>query len=311
MTKLLGIAVAAGLLAAAAPNPVPRLFALGVVSTRDYERDAALTPDGRTVYFTKRTMWSYFSAICVSHLKNGAWSEPEVAPFSGRYRDATPFVTPDGAHLYFASLRPVDGAPRRDYDLWVVDRVPSGWSEPRHLDAPVNGPGNQLSPSLTRGGALYFVSDADGPHVMRSSPQGSGWLPPTMAGDSNQAGTAEVGAVVDPGERFLVVTVVGRADALHSAEGIYPRTDLYVRERQGDGWSALRHLAAPINSAADDGSPALSPDGKSLLFTSERGGLTEHGPSLTFGALEDLLHRPGNGLGDIYIVDLGALGLLP
>jgi hypothetical protein len=132
-----------------------------------------------------------------------------------------------------------------------------------------------------------------------------------MVGDTNVAGSAELSAVVDPAERFLVVAVVGREDALHSSEGIYQRTDLYVRERRGGAWSALRHLPAPISSAAEDTSPALSPDGKSLLFTSERGGLTEHGPRLSFSALEGILHGPGNGLGDIYSVDITALGIQP
>src|SRR5262249_25111760 len=62
------VAIAVGLLASApvgAPRPhrgadpgAPRLFAPGVVSTRDYERDGTFTPDGTEFYFTKRTIWS-------------------------------------------------------------------------------------------------------------------------------------------------------------------------------------------------------------------------------------------------------------
>ena len=84
------------------------LFAPDVISTRDYERDGTFSPDGKTFYFTKRTIWPYFSAICVSHLRNGRWSAPEVAPFSGQYPDVTPFISADGSRLYFASRRPTE-----------------------------------------------------------------------------------------------------------------------------------------------------------------------------------------------------------
>src|SRR5262245_6900685 len=121
------------------PAPAtPQLFAPGVVSTRDYERDGTFTFDGTEFYFTKRTIWPYHFTICVTRLHNGHWSEPEVAPFSGRYDDASPHVTPNGGSLLFASRRPVDGARHADFDLWRVDREGAGWSVPRRLPAPIN-----------------------------------------------------------------------------------------------------------------------------------------------------------------------------
>lgn len=106
---------------------------------------------------------------------------------------------------------------------------------------------------------------------------GDGWSAPAIAGDSNVTGSEELSAFVDPDQRFMIATVIGRDDVLHSAEGVYPRADLYARTRVGDGWSPLRHLDAPINSAADDLSPFVSPDGKYLYSSSERGTFTEHG----------------------------------
>ena len=98
---------------------------------------------------------------------------------------------------------------------------------------------------------------------------------------------------------------------MNTAEGIYPRADLYVRERPGNVWSAPRHLPPPINSAADEGSPFVSPDRRYLYFTSERGPLTEHGTPYDAAELERVLHSPGNGLGDIYRVDFRATGIAP
>jgi WD40 repeat protein len=292
--------------------PRAELFAPGVISTRDYERDGAFTPDGKTFYFTKRTMWPYFSAICVSRLRNGKWSEPEVASFSGQYGDVTPFVSRDGNRLYFASHRPVNGARSSFYNLWMVtrDSVSQSWSEPTRLSDEINGKEGAIAPVETRDGSLYFVSGELG-HIVVAKHRTDGWDPPVPAGDSSATGSIELGAYVDPDQRYMIVSVIGREDALHSAEGIYPRADLYVRTRAGNGWSALRHLGAPVNSGADELAPFVSPDGRYLYFTSERGALTEHGAQLDYDALETTLHAPGNGLGDIYRIELSSAGILP
>jgi Tol biopolymer transport system component len=238
----------------------------------------------------------------------GRWSAPEVASFSGQYPDAMPFVSPDGAQLYFASRRPAEGgdALRRDFDLWVVDRVGTGWGAPRHLQ--VSTPGNDVSPAVSRDGTLYFVTGAL-PRVVRARRNPEGWDPPSAVADAADAEGVELAAYVDPDERFMVVSVIGRGDALRSVEGLYARADLYVRERRGDAWSPLRRLPPPINSAADELAPAVTPDGRTLLFTSERGLFTEHGARVDYRRLERGLREAGNGLGDLFQVPARAAGL--
>ena len=285
------------------------LFEPGVVSTRDYERDGTFTPDGQTFYFTKRTIWPYFSAICVSRLRRGRWTEPEVAPFSGQYPDGTPFISTDGSRLYFASRRPAERA-QNGYNIWMATRVKDSWSKPELLPQPINGPGSVISPVETRNGSLYFIR-LDDARLYVSERRGAGWAEPVPIVDSAAQGTAVTSVYVDPDERFMIVAIVGRADAMSTLEGIYPRADLYVRERRGSAWSAPRQLPPPINSAAEEGSPFLSPDRRFLYFTSERGPLTEHGTRYDAADLEHVLHSPGNGLGDIYRIDFRATGIAP
>lgn len=291
-------------------QPKPQLFAPGIISTRDYERDATFTPDGTTFFYTKRTMWSYFSAICVSYFRNGSWTKPEVASFSGQYPDAMPFVSPDGSRLYFASRRPADekAPPKRDFDIWFVDRTDSGWGTPKPLPPPINTPNHELSPIVTRNGSLYFLSSTSS-NMMRAVTQGDGWLSPESVGEPNEPGSGEISGYVDPDERFMIVAVTGRKDALLTVEGIYPRADLYIRERKNDKWGPLKHLPPPINSKAEEMTPTITPDGKYMLFMSERGDFTEHGTGRQiFAELERSLRNVGNGLGDIYIVDIQTLG---
>ncbi|MEP6763360.1 MAG: hypothetical protein ABJB66_03565 [Gemmatimonadaceae bacterium] len=296
--------------ATVAPFATARMFAPGVVSTRDYERDGTFTPDGREFYFTKRTMWPYHYTICVTRWVNGKWREPEVASFSGQYADLTPFIAPDGSKLYFASRRPIDGKSHRDLDLWMVTRDGDKWSAPQRLPAPVNTSGSDYSPSMTRDGTLYFASSSNGGRILRSH-WNNEWSPPEIVSDTTAGAPYESAAFVDTNERFMIVTVAGREDAVATREGIYARPDLYIRERKNGVWSTLRHLPSPINTAAEESSPFLSPDGRYLFFTSERGSLLEHDQRFAFPEFEKTLHSPGNGLGDIYQVGIEALGIKP
>src|SRR5262249_34977778 len=127
--------------ALAQPAPKPVLFGEGVISTGDFESHPAFTPDGRTLYFLKSTPTFGFWTIVVSRFVDGAWTTPEMAPFSGQHSDADPFITPDGNRLFFISDRPAPGKTGLDTDIWVVEKSGDGWGEPRRLDAPVNSPG--------------------------------------------------------------------------------------------------------------------------------------------------------------------------
>lgn len=87
----------------------PQLFAPGVVSTEFMETSAAFTPDGKTVYFTRADFQFSDNTIMESHFKGGKWTKPEVASFSGVWRDSEPHVSPDGTKLFFVSNRPATG----------------------------------------------------------------------------------------------------------------------------------------------------------------------------------------------------------
>src|SRR5262249_47675443 len=145
------------------------LFAPDIISTGDYESHPTFTPDGREIYFLKMapnfSRWTIF----VSRYNDGRWSQPEVAPFSGQYQDADPYITADGKHFYFISDRPLEPGGQRQshHDIWVMDKTDSGsprdesvqpadWSAPRHLPAPVNSDADEFYPIALKNGTLYF-----------------------------------------------------------------------------------------------------------------------------------------------------------
>ena len=106
----------------------PRLFAEGIVSTPADEFGATFSRDGRTVLFSRSVPRSNLYLICEATFRDGRWTEPRIASFSGRYWDFDPVFTPDGSKVLFASDRPVPGKEKadKDFDLWVVERTATG-----------------------------------------------------------------------------------------------------------------------------------------------------------------------------------------
>lgn len=102
--------------------------------------------------------------ICVSYFREGRWSSPEVASFSGTYQDADLFVTADGRGVYFISNRPVHpgDTAKADLDIWKTSKSANGWSDPVHLDGPVNSDADEYYPTFTDNGTLYFGSAREG-----------------------------------------------------------------------------------------------------------------------------------------------------
>lgn len=301
--RVLSLSAIAGICAFAGAPVRPELFESGRISTGDMELNASFTPDGKTLYFTKRTPKPQRWVIVVSRLRRGQWTAPEVAPFSGWYNDFDPFVSPDGKRLYFSSNRPLDGTgrPRTDFDIWYVEQTSSGWGPAQHLDAPVNTPAQEFYPSVTKDGTLYFSSNrpggAGGGDIYRARLVDGRYAEPENLGDSVNAATTEGDPYISPNEDYLLFVAYNRQGG--SGDG-----DLYISVRRDGQWSKAQSLGPEINSSALDFCPIVSPDGKWLYFTSERGFAdTPQQRRLTSAELTRALHGPGNGLGDIYRVD--------
>lgn len=313
----IGLAVLPALLLLAAP-PQPRdaaspahrrepvLFAEGVVSTGADDAHVTLTPDGRTAYFVRSTPDFAHWTVLVTRLEDGRWSRPEVAPFSGRWSDADVFLTRDGRRLLFVSNRPVDGtAPRPDTELWMMERTERGWGRPRHL-AELTSPGDEWFPSMTDDGVLYFGSERPGGRgksdLWRARWLGDRFGPPEHLGDVLNTPEQEIEPYVFPDGRTLVFAAKGRP----GGAGEY---DLFVSFSCDGRWSAPRPLGAGVNSSGWDFGPRVSPDGRTLFFTSNRSRHVTPPAPLGYDELMRRLESPGNGLRDVYQVELSALEL--
>ncbi len=291
--------------AADKPLTEPRMFAEGPICTGDYESHPAFTPDGRTLYFVKSTPDFSFWTIVVSRFENGRWSAPEIAPFSGRYADADPFITADGSRFYFISNRPVPGRTEPDLDIWVMERSGSGWTEPKNVGAPVNSERNEWFPTVARNGTIYFGSERDGGQgrcdIYSARFVDGSYAPAENLGDAINTPAGEFEPCVAPDESFLIFAAAGRKDG----KGEF---DLFISERRDGVWSTATSLGEKINTEKTEFSPMISPDAKLFFFTSTRGFANKPlEKPLSTRDLAERLRKPRNGLGDIYQIDLSAL----
>jgi hypothetical protein len=273
-----------------------------VISTPFDEFGGAISPDGTSIYFDRSVPAHYFYSLWVSHNAGGAWSEPELLPFSGRYRDSDPVLSPDGSILLFASDRPVNGVDLHAFHIWAVRMTPRGWGDPYLLEGPVNSEGSQVFASMAANGNLYFSSDrhSSGAYQVYRTRLVSGAYQPAE----------NLGPAVNP-ERSYIADVFIAADESYLLLGIYGAPDglgnydIYISYSKNGVWSYPINVGPAVNTPARDYSPRVTPDGKYLVFTSERGfGMQRPEKALTYDDFETGVHSVFNGLGNIYRIDM-------
>ncbi len=304
----------------------PRLFAEGVISTPGDEAGGEFSSDGTEFYFTvlnPATAGSRIGLLCVSRWSSGKWGAPEVLAFSGKSLDFSPHLSPDGKTMYFASLRPLADSKVRAIRIWRVEKTEHGWGEPRALPAPVNpaeGGGN-WGASVTRDGTLYFASDRDSGHlqIFRARAEGNGgYGAPEKLGPEINSEFNDFEPFVNPDETMLFFVSAGeggppfrrRPDTLCEGGFPYSRGDIYFSHRVNGKWTQAQHLEHGVNTVADEGAPTLTPDGKFLIFASERSPFVVPMPQpITMKEFDRLVHSTLNGHWNIFSMPLAGLKL--
>jgi hypothetical protein len=252
-------------------NDSPRLFGPGVISGPADDLSPTFSPDGKTVYFTRRNPSG--STILTSSLVNDRWTEPKVASFSGAWRDLEPAMSPDGSYLVFTSNRsaiaggkPIDGnfhktvLPALGGNLWRVNRSASGWSEPYRLPDTINR-GTTFSPSVSSDGSLYFMRPDDVTgyfHLYRSRFEEDSYRVAERLAIGDDT-TEDVDPAVAPDQSFLVYS------SKHPEKNDQQR--LFIVFRENKGWGKPIDLGDEVNEGGDNIEARLGADHRTLYFS--------------------------------------------
>jgi Tol biopolymer transport system component len=302
----------------------PRVFAEGIISTVDDETGITFTPDGREAYFTKQipyTTFPRYGIICVSQFRDGKWSTPEVASFSGKYFDGGVKISPDGKTIAFTTSRPAPGHAEHVLRIWSAEKIGGGWGEPAPLPEPINAPADRwnIDASFTSNGTIYFASDREEAghlQIYRAQYRSGKYSEPEKLGPAINSRFNDSQPYISPDEEILLFTSVGeqgfpyaaRPGAVDGGGRPYPRADIFASVQKDGAWTPARHLEHGINTVAEESYPSLSPDGRYLFFTSERSAFvvpTEH--RFTYDEMERDLRSIFNGRGNVFYIDASEL----
>lgn len=278
------------------------LLGEGIISTPMNERDFALSPDGKEIYFTISTPKSTFQTIVFcKQVKQGEWTTPEIVSFAGRYSDLEPTFSADGQTMYFASNRPTTGTEPKDFDIWKVSRNQSGWDEPVNLGLPVNTESDEFYPSIAKNGNLYYTASYKGgpgkEDIYLAEFKNRRYQAPVSLDTAVNSKFYEFNAFVDPNEQYILFTSYGRKDDTGGG-------DLYISVKGTNGWLPAKNVKT-INSKQLDYCPYVSPDGKSLFITSERHNLPIDFAEdrANYKVVQNTWTAPLSGVGNIYWID--------
>jgi hypothetical protein len=232
-----------------------------------------LSRDGLSLYFaSNRSGGSGASDLWVSRRASAddPWGVAEnLGPtVNSSVGDLGPNVSPDGHYLFFTSNRP--GGMGLN-DIWVSWRADVSddfaWGTPVNLGSPINGPEFEAGVDLRRP-EFYFVLGRPGVtafDIYVSVVKGETFEPPQPVVELNSSAND-----LRPTLRF------DRREIFLSSNrpGGFGEDDIWASTRQSaaESWTVPVNLGPVINTPFTDTQPALSEDGTSLFFTSNRPG---------------------------------------
>ncbi|MES2329403.1 MAG: OmpA family protein [Bacteroidota bacterium] len=176
-------------------------------------------------------------------------------------------VSQDGEWLVFAGQLSTQSY--KSFDIYISYYTPQGWSEPQSMGDNINTDSYETGPTLSPDKrALYFVSSRPGGYggldlyVSYRQPNGK-WGPAiNMGPDINSAGD-EKAPFIHADNQTLYYT----SDGLPG----YGNSDLFlVRKKLNGEWGKPENLGTPINTIENEGSLAVSADGLTAYYASDR-----------------------------------------
>ena len=180
------------------------------------------------------------------------------------YHEVSPVISTDGTKLYyFVSDHPQNTFGKdKSQDIWVSMHDEKGeWTEGKRLPPPFNqNRYNQVFNSLPDGSLLVRGGRAKSSKGFSVVAAGGGWTELSVPGFESMDKGLFNGATISSDAKHLILYFSEKEGDKFS--------DFYLSNLEGGKWS--RPVKLKLSSAADDYSPFLSPDQKTLYFSSDR-----------------------------------------
>lgn len=250
-------------------EPTRKVFEAKKISTKSVELSPTFSSDGTEVYFTRSTgKWGQGggkSAIYYSVNKNGEWSTPKIASFSGEYNDGAPHLSNNGRTLYFTSKRPSGDLSKISKDIWKVKKDANNiWGNPVRLNSSINSERSEYSPRTDKLGNLYFASNRLGGYgqgdLYFAKKEKDTFIAPINMGNTINSDSGEWNLEINNNGNILIFESSGRD------QNLSPYGDLYISFKRDGQWSVPQNIEELNTTGSDLYAELLKED--SLLYYS-------------------------------------------
>jgi outer membrane protein OmpA-like peptidoglycan-associated protein len=176
-------------------------------------------------------------------------------------------VSQDGEWMLFTARFTEGGF--GNFDLYISNYTPQGWSEPQNLGEAINTEFWESSPTISPDKrVLYFSSNRPGgfggSDIYMSNLQSNGkWSPAINMGSTINTAGDDQAPFIHADNQTMYFT----SDGLQG----YGGSDLFIVRKNSKGeWGIPANLGYPINTIENEGSLAVSADGLTAYYASDR-----------------------------------------
>ena len=237
------------------------------VNSEKSEYYPSLTIDDSLLVFTRRAE-GYREDFMESTFIKGHYTKAKVIkgdiniePYKGAIT-----VSADGEWMIFAGNFKTGMG---DFDLYISYLTPQGWSEPENLGPTVNSGYWDSSPTLSPDNrVLYFSSNRPG------GLGGKDLYACTRMANGKWSSAKNMGPFINSiGDETAPYIHADNQTLYYTSDGLpgYGNTDLFVVRKNNNGeWGAPENLGYPINTIENEGSIAVSSNGLTAYYASDR-----------------------------------------
>jgi OOP family OmpA-OmpF porin len=253
----------------------------GAVNSNYMEIGPLISPDGKTLYFSRRGDPSDVGGkrdeedIWYSNW-NGNSKQWDTAvnmgpPLNNKYPNFINSISPDGNTILLGNIYLADGT--MDQGVSLSNKTDKGWGRPVALN--IEDEGRNKSTMVS-----YYMSNSEKILMISNNRKGdskgkndiyvsflkddSSWTKPLNLGSTINTGEVEDAPFLASDDKTLYFTSTG-------FDG-YGGSDIYMSRRLDDTWqkwSTPENLGPVVNSSHDESFFSLSASGKNIYFTSQ------------------------------------------
>lgn len=239
------------------------------VNTSESEYYPSVTVTDSLLVFTRRSTSSHredFVESRITHQGFGKWKLID-GDINTETNKGALSVSQDGEWMLFAGQ--LSAQTYKSFDIYISYYTPQGWSEPQNMGENINTDFYETAPTLSPDKrALYFVSNRPGGYggsdlyVSYRQPNGK-WGPAQNMGPGINTAGNELAPFIHADNQTLYYT----SDGLPG----YGGSDIFVVHKQPNSeWGKPENLGYPINTIENEGSLAVSADGLTAYYASDR-----------------------------------------